>query len=128
MQIPIKIFGRIGLVLLVLMISCQTQPINNSSENSISNTVILQPKSKKREFTRNLIIYYQPDLGKAPLMQAVEDFGAELIYEYKALRGIAIRIPEEKSMEQALLYFKKVKGVLSVHRDEIKRLDPPVKN
>ena len=128
MEIPFKTFFKFGLMVLVIMPSCQTQRIKNSSENSISDTVILDPKSEKREFTRNLIIYYNPEMGNSQLMKAVADYGAEIIYEYNSLKGIAIKIPDGKSVVDAMTYFKKVKGVTSVHRDEIHHLNPPPKN
>lgn len=67
--------------------------------------------------TRNLVIYYDQDTGNEKLLEAVQTFGAEVVYLYDALSGIAISIPDDKSMEDATSYFEKVPGVTSVDRD-----------
>lgn len=58
-------------------------------------------------------------------MEAISEIGAKLIYEYKTLKGIAIKIPEGQSVDSAMVFFKKIKGVTSVHRDRIYSIDPP---
>lgn len=65
------------------------------------------------EAMENLIVYYDIAVGDATLMAATEEYGAKLLYRYKALKGIAIAVPKEKTQD-AISYFKKVKGVLSV--------------
>ncbi|MDO5615626.1 MAG: hypothetical protein Q4G16_05510, partial [Cruoricaptor ignavus] len=95
--------------------SCKTKiaqniPVETKNDNTNNN------------YTRNLIIYYDAEIGNEFLLKSVNDFGAELIYEYKTMNGIAIKIPDEKSMETAISYFEKVKGVLSVQRDKIMQL------
>ena len=54
----------------------------------------------------------------ASLKKEFAKYGAEILYEYKNINGFAIRIPKEKSLEQAKTHFSKVKGVLSVEKDE----------
>lgn len=95
----------------------------------MSDTVRIKPlQTDKSITTRTLIIYYDEKIGSQFLMDAVQEIGAELIYEYKTLKGIAVRIPEQKSVESAISYFKKIKGVSSVHRDRIYSIDPPVRS
>ena len=36
-----------------------------------------------QDTTGNLIIFYDKDIGSGPLMKAVNDSGASLVYEYK---------------------------------------------
>lgn len=71
----------------------------------------------------SLIIFYDSEVGSAPLMQAIKDYGASLIYEYKTMSGVAISIPDGKDIQQAISYFGKVKGVVTVGRDRILHLD-----
>lgn len=75
----------------------------------------------------NLIIMYDAEIGKETLLQAVKDYGAELLYDYRIISGIAIRIPEGKHILEAIAYFSKVKGVTTVERDHIYHLIDPVK-
>lgn len=85
------------------------------------------PKSaQKKNVSRTLIIYYDQKVGKAQLEKAIKKYGAEITYEYSALKSFAIKIPAEKDVNSAITYFKKVKGVLSVHRDQIHTIDPPI--
>ena len=75
----------------------------------------------------NLIIMYDAEVGKDALLQAVKDYGAELLYDYRIISGIAIKIPEGKHILEAIAYFSKVKGVTAVERDRIYHLIDPVK-
>lgn len=75
----------------------------------------------------NLIIMYDAEVGKDALLQAVKDYGAELLYDYRIISGIAIKIPEGKHILEAIAYFSKVKGVIAVERDHIYHLIDPVR-
>ena len=69
-----------------------------------------------------LIIFYDAQTGSAPLLKAVKTSGASLIYEYKNLNGIAIRPSSKTKIEDAIAYFKKINGVLSVEQDRLLKL------
>ena len=73
-----------------------------------------------------LIIMYSEDVGKGPLLQAIKDYNAEIIYDYDIIPAMAIKIPEGSDIKEAIKYFKAVKGVVSVERDHIIRLTDPV--
>lgn len=73
--------------------------------------------------SRNLIIYYDPAVGNEGLLKAVAAYEAKLLYDYENLHGIAIQIPSTKSMDKATSHFKKIKGVVSVNRDEIMKIN-----
>ena len=75
----------------------------------------------------NLIIMYDTEIGKKDLLQAVKDYGADLLYDYSIIPGIAIRIPEGSDILKAIAFFEKVKGVTAVERDHIYHLIEPVK-
>ena len=75
-------------------------------------------KQEVQRDTDTLIVLYQVGTPVTPLKEAFAKYGAEILYEYKNLNGFAIKIPKEKSLEQAKAHFSKVKGVLSVEKDE----------
>lgn len=70
----------------------------------------------------NLIIYYDREIGKEYLLKSVQNYRAELLYDYDNINGIAIKIPSDKSIREAIRYFQQVKGVLSVNRDEVMQI------
>ena len=79
------------------------------------------------EYSPNvLIIMYDTEIGKEPLAAAVRQYGAEIIYDYSIIPGMAIRIPEGRTLEEAIAFFKKVDGVLTVEKDRIYHLTDPV--
>lgn len=70
---------------------------------------------------------YDAEVGKDPLLAAIKEYQAEIIYDYSIIPGMAIRIPDGANIHVAIAYFKKVEGVVSVERDQIIRLTDPVK-
>lgn len=70
-----------------------------------------------------LIIFYDAEIGKEPLLKAIEDYHAEIIYDLKIMKSITIKIPEGSNIEDAIKYFEKIIGVLQVNRDSIMQLD-----
>ena len=74
-----------------------------------------------------LIVMYDTDIGKEPLVEAVKTMNAEIIYDYRIIPGMAVRIPDGTDIRKAMVYFKDVKGVVSVERDRITRLTDPVR-
>ena len=90
--------------------------------------VELEPMELGDEFYSpdRLIIMYDEEIGKEPLLGAIEEYGAEIIYDYSIIPALAIKIPEGADIHEAMEYFKKVKGVVSVERDQIIRLTDPV--
>ena len=75
----------------------------------------------------NLIISYDTEIGKEPLLAAIKEYKAEILYDYSIITAIAIKIPEGADIHDAIDYFKKVKGVTAVERDHIYHLTDPVK-
>ena len=73
-----------------------------------------------------LIVMYDTEVGKNPLLESIKEYGAEIIYDYSIIPGMAIRIPDGADIYKAIDWFKKVKGVTSVARDQIYRLTDPV--
>ena len=73
-----------------------------------------------------LIISYDPVVGKEPLLAAIEQYNATILYSYKIINAISIRIPDETLIEDAIEFFSAVDGVLVVSRDHIYQIDDPV--
>ena len=73
-----------------------------------------------------LIIHYDDEVGKQPLLAAIIEYKATIIYMYRNINGIAIRIPEGADIEEAIDYFSDVEGVLQVNRDHIIVIDDPI--
>lgn len=110
----------ICLAILVILTACGTK----------QQTEMEKPILERRnigEFTPNtLLIMYEKEVGKEPLVEAIKAYKAEIIYDYGKVTGFAIRIPDGKKIDDAIQYFKKVEGVKSVERDRIYHIDDPV--
>ena len=109
------------LAALALVLSCSTQKpvaVIDNPQPVLGDETDVSPNT--------LIIMYDTEAGKEPLLKAVEQYGAELIYDYSIIPGIAIRIPDGTDIHEAIAFFRKVKGVISVERDRIYHLTDPV--
>ena len=73
------------------------------------------------------LVMYDAEIGKAPLQKAIEDYGCEIVYDYNIITGMALKKPEDKTLEETMEYFRKVEGVTSVEYDHIYHLTDPVK-
>lgn len=73
--------------------------------------------------TENLIIYYSPGNGNSELLSAAKKYGSKILYVYKNINGIAVTVPKDKTVQEAMKYYEKVNGVLSVIKDQKMQLD-----
>ena len=73
------------------------------------------------------LVMYDAEVGKEPLLKAIKDYKVEIIYDYNIINGMALKKPEDKTLEETMQYFKNVKGVTNVEYDHIIRLTDPVK-
>lgn len=98
---------RIMLIAVALVVSsCSaTKRMNESHENE------------------NLIIYYEPGAGNGELLKAAKRYGSEVLYVYQNINGIAVTVPRDKTVTDAMKYYGKIKGVLSVTQDRKLQLD-----
>lgn len=84
----------------------------------------IKPKPENKEYSPStLIIYYNGDIGKKPLLKAAKKIGAQIIYQYTFIKGIALKKPDNMTLDETKAYFEKVKGVVSVNYDRIYHLD-----
>lgn len=74
-----------------------------------------------------LIITYDAEVGKQPLLDAIQASGAQVIYDYRMIHGMAIHKPDDMTLDQAIAHFRKVKGVLTIEKDRIIRLTDPIR-
>lgn len=108
------------LALLCLM-SCRT-------EQAVELPMPPQENKFVPEHSPNVfLILYDAEIGKGPILKAIKEYKCEIVYDYHNMNGMALKKPEDKSLEETMQYFKKVKGVLTVEYDYIIRLDDPVK-
>ena len=79
------------------------------------------------DFSPNtLIISYDETIGKEPLLSAIEEYNATVIYDYSIINAVAIKIPDGTELETAIEYFKNIEGVLFVNKDYIYQIDDPI--
>ena len=73
------------------------------------------------------LVMYDAEVGKGPLLKAIKEYKVEIIYDYNIIKGMALKKPNDKTLEEAMQYFKTVKGVTHVEYDHVYRLTDPVK-
>ena len=75
------------------------------------------------ESEHSLIIFFDPSIGKDALLAAIDEYGATIIYEYRNINGVSIRIPQGTFIGDAIEFFKNVDGVTLVKRDQMLHID-----
>ena len=91
-------------------------------------TVVPIQKDDIQEHSPNVfLVMYDAEIGKEPLQKAIEEYKCEIVYDYGIITGMALKKPEDKTLEETMQYFKTVKGVTNVEYDHIIRLTDPVK-
>ena len=107
------------LACLAMLTACTApQPAATAAPSALS----AQPEQAAN---RVLIVLYDPAVGSEPLLQAMREMQAELVYRYTNINGIAARIPPPQDMAQAIRRLERVPGVLQVQRDQIMQLQNP---
>lgn len=111
----------IAQIVLLLLVSCKSQ-----------QTVALSPSIQGQQVDQEhsphvFLVMYDAEVGKEPLQKAIKDYKCEVIYDYKIINGMALKKPENKTLEETMHYFRGVKGILSVEYDRINHLVEPVR-
>lgn len=107
-------------IVLLLFCSC------GSKRQMVSNAEVM-PSAGAEHSPSVLIVMYDKEIGKEPLLKAVKAIKAEVKYDYHLIPGMAIQKPDDKTLEETMAYFKKVEGVQTVEYDYIHRLTDPVR-
>jgi len=123
--VPLILLVQLALLSFCSCRSARGKVVENRTYKTPEMPIKSQPVGDYSPTT--LIVMYDSLVGKKPLMQAIRKYGAEVIYDYKIITGMAIRKPENKTLEESITLFRKVKGVLSVERDHIIHLTDPVR-
>ena len=91
---------------IILLAACQsTVPVAPDAKSSLQ-----PPQSAAPQYTeRTLIVFYNPETGSEPLLQAVKNYGAEVGYQYKNLYGISILLAQGQDIEAAQRHFRNVR-------------------
>ncbi len=109
------IIAAIAAASLCISVACKsTQEVATTAP--VAGAQKLPPVVQQAE-SRVLIIMYDGNIGSETLIKAADEYGAEIIYRYDNINGIAVRVPDGKSMPEAMKYFQAVEGVLSVSID-----------
>ena len=108
-------------IVIVLLTSCKTKQAVELSAPIHSHQV-------EQEHSPNVfLVMYDEKVGKAPLQKAAKAYKCEVIYDYNIINGMALKKPDDKTLEETMQYFKGVKGVLTVEYDHVIRLTDPIK-
>ena len=117
-----RLLSSVLFMLSVLSVQGAGIRICNRCLNCPDDMTSLREDTMRMYSPSTLIILYDKGIGKKPLLKAMKRIKADLRYEYKMMSGIAIRKPADKTIEETMAYFKKVKGVVSVMRDGVNYL------
>lgn len=108
-------------IALLIMVSCKTEQVVETAKPLSENRYV--PEHSPDVF----LISYDAETGKDPVLKAIKKYRCEIVYDYHTFNGMALKKPEDKTLEETMQYFRWVKGVLTVEYDYITRLDDPVK-
>lgn len=111
------------LIAVLSLTSCKTRQV---VEQSMPNPFI-ERKYVPEHSPNVFLVMYDAEVGREPLMKAIKEYNCEIVYDYRSFNGMALKKSEEKTLEETMQYFRRVKGVLTVEYDHIIRLTDPVK-
>ena len=116
--IPLILMAQIAIVLLT---SCKTK-------QTVELSAPVREYQIEQEHSPNVfLVMYDEKVGNTPLQKAIKAYGCEVIYDYNIINGMALKKPDDKTLEETMQYFKGVKGVLTVEYDHVIRLTDPIK-
>ena len=108
------------LVMMSAVTGCQTR-------RAAEVVAVKDRKSFAEHSPEVFLVSYDAETGKGPLLKAIEEYGIEIVYDYKIISGMALKKPAGKSLEETMEYIRKVEGVVAVEYDHIIKIDDPVK-
>lgn len=118
-------------IVLVLLASCKTRKTVAPDSAALPDGKLSVPiESHKYEPEHSpdvFLVMYDEEVGKEPLLKAIEEYCCEVVYDYRMISGMALKKPEDRTLEETMQYFRGVKGVTTVEYDHIIRLTDPVK-
>ena len=73
-----------------------------------------------KNLNKTIILFLSKDqMIMENVEKEVKEYGAEILYRYGTTNGMALKIPTDKSVDEAIEHFKKLNGVISVSKDQI---------
>jgi len=109
------------IIALIALASCKTK-------QTVALSAPIDSHKYEPEHSPNVfLVMYDKEIGKEPLLKAIKEYGVEIVYDYGMINGMALKKPENKTLEETMQHFKQVKGVTNVEYDHIIRLTDPVK-
>lgn len=93
--------------------------------NTVKKSTSEKAETAVRETNQRLIIFYDSTINIQNLLQKIAEYDAEIIYEYKTMKGYAVKIPDGKPLDEAISYFQNIEGVLQVNEDGVMQLHQP---
>jgi uncharacterized membrane protein YsdA (DUF1294 family) len=115
--VPLIIIAQIAMLFLC---SCRTK-------QQVETVTPINHKFVPEHSPNVFLVMYDAAIGKEPLLKAIKEYKVEIIYDYNIINGMALKRPEDKSLEETMQYFKTVKAVTHVEYDHIYHLTDPVK-
>lgn len=111
-------------IILTLCVCLLSGCVNRNNNQQIKTLARPYPEytvsNKKIAYSKDtLIIFFDSEVGDKPLLSAVKEKNAEILYRYSMMNGLAIKLAKGDNLEQCLIDFSKVKGVVSVEKDYI---------
>ena len=101
--IPLILIVQIALVLLT---SCRTK-------QTFELSAPIQGHKYEPEHSPNVfLVMYDEKVGKEPLLKSIKVYGVEIIYDYGIINGMALKKPDNKTLEETM----QLKGVNSIKR------------
>ena len=129
--LPLILIVQIAIVFLTSCRSKQTVELSASIEShkyEPEHSCVPSVASDQRSSAPNVfLVMYDEKVGKEHLQKAIKEYKCEIVYDYGMINGMALKKPEDKTLEETMQYFRGVKGVLTVEYDHIIRLTDPVK-
>ena len=98
---------------LLFLTSCKTEQMVEPS------TLLPEHKFVPEHSPNVFLILYDEEIGKGPVLKAIKEYKCEIVYDYHNMNGMALKKPDDKSLEETMQYFRSVKGVV---KDVIKEL------
>ena len=108
--LPLILLAQIALIALT---SCKTK-------QTVELSAPIESHRYEPEHSPNVfLVMYDEKVGKEALQKAIKEYKCEIIYDYGIINGMALKKPEDKTLEDTMQYFKGVKGVTTVEYDHI---------
>ncbi len=116
--LPLILLAQIALIALT---SCKTK-------QTVELSAPIESHKYEPEHSPNVfLVMFDEKVGKEPLQKAINEYKCEIVYDYGIINGMALKKPEDKTLEETMQYFKGIKGVTTVEYDHIIRLTDPLK-